>query len=143
MSVARILARKGTVVYTAFPQQTLQEAAAELAKRKVGALVVLDDAERVIGLIAERDIVEAIAHGGVQALDEPVLRHMKSNWRFATEQDSIDEMSETMTQERCRHMPVLREGRLAGVVSIGDVVKHRIEAIDAERVALREYIATA
>ncbi len=143
MSVARILARKGMVVYTTTPQQSLQEAAAELARRRIGALVVLDDAERVIGVIAERDIVEAIARGGASALQDQVLLHMQSNWRFATEHDSIDDMSETMTQERCRHMPVLREGRLAGLVSIGDVVKYRIETIDAERVALREYIATA
>ncbi len=143
MSIGRILAMKGVDVYTATPNQTLQEAAAELVEKGVGALIVLGADREVLGLIGERDIITAVARHGAAALQEEVGRHMQVNCRFVHEHDSIDEASDTMTDERCRHLPVMRNGRLAGVVSIGDIVKYRIEAIEAERMALRHYIATA
>jgi CBS domain-containing protein len=143
MSVGRILAMKGVDVYTATPGQTLQDVAAELADKGIGALVVLDESGEVVGLIGERDIVSAVARHGGAALQQEVASHMQTNCRMANEHDSIDEASDTMTEERCRHLPVLRNGRLAGIVSIGDVVKYRIETIEAERLALRHYIATA
>ena len=143
MSVARILAMKGTDVVTTTLHQTLQEVAAELVSRGIGALVVLDFGGEVAGLISERDIVAAIAIHGAEALDDEVSRHMTKNCKLATGADSIDDTIETMTLGRCRHMPVLRNDRLAGLVSIGDVVKYRIDTIEAERLALREYIATA
>ena len=143
MSVARILATKGTDVVTTTLHQTLLEVAAELVNRGIGALVVLDFGGEVVGLISERDIVAAIALHGAGALDDEVSRHMTKNCKLATEADSIDDIMETMTLGRCRHLRVLRNDRLVGLVSIGDVVKYRIDTIEAERLALREYIATA
>ncbi len=143
MCVARILASKGADVFTTHPRQSLQDAAAELASRGIGALVVLDFDGEVAGLIGERDIIAAVAQHGARALQDPVSLHMTVSCKTAREDDSLDETMETMTLERRRHLPVMREGRLVGLVSIGDVVKYRIDAIEAERIALREYIATA
>jgi CBS domain-containing protein len=143
MSVGRILAMKGVDVYTATLDQTLQQVAAELIDKGIGALVVLSASGDVVGLIGERDIVSAVARHGAAALEQDVATHMQANCRMANEHDSIDDASDTMTVERCRHLPVLRNGQLAGIVSIGDVVKYRIETIEAERIALRHYIATA
>ncbi len=143
MCVARILATKGAEVYATHPQQSLQDVAAELVERGIGALVVLDFDGAVVGLIGERDVIAAVARHGAQALQDPVSRHMTRACTTVREEDTIDDTMETMTMARCRHLPVLRDGRLVGLVSIGDVVKYRIDSIDAERLALREYIATA
>jgi CBS domain-containing protein len=143
MTVALILAHKGAQVHTTSIRHSLLDAAAELARRSVGALVVLDDDHKVAGVIGERDIVRAIAAHGVEALSDEVSQHMNRNFRIAHERDGIDETARTMTVERCRHLPVLREGRLVGVVSIGDVVKWRMEAIERERQALHDYISHA
>jgi CBS domain-containing protein len=143
MNVARILARKGNEVATTTPGRTLLEAAGELTRRGVGALVVVDGSGALVGLIAERDIVSAVARFGVDALFEEVGRHMTLDPASIGEEDSLDVTMETMTIGRRRHLPVLRQGRLAGIVSIGDVVKCRIDEIEAERQELRHYIATA
>ncbi len=143
MTVALILAHKGGQVYTASSAHTVQQVAAELAARGVGALVVLDDVDNVVGIIGERDIVRAVGARGAQALSDPVTAHMDTNWTYVTEDDSLDDTAKTMTVERRRHLPVMREGRLRGLVSIGDVVKWRMEMIEAERQALHQYIATA
>ncbi|HTO79316.1 MAG TPA: CBS domain-containing protein [Methylocystis sp.] len=143
MSIARILALKGAEVFTTTPEQILKEAAAELAQRGIGALVVIDSWGGVAGVISETDILAAIAARGADALNERVESHMGRNFRFLSEHDSVDDAMETMTIERRRHLPVLREGRLVGLISIGDAVKYRIDTIDAERRALHQYIATA
>lgn len=143
MNVARILARKGAEVVTTTPRRTLLDVSVELTRRGIGALVVVDFDDDVVGLITERDIVGAIARYGVEALLDEVSRHMTANPLVIAEDDSVDATMEAMTVERRRHLPVLREGRLAGLVSIGDVVKYRIDEIEAERQALRQYIASA
>lgn len=143
MSVARILAKKGNEVVTTTPHQTLLDVSAELTRRGIGALVVVDLEDEVVGLIAERDIVGAVARYGVEALYHEVSRHMTVNPKMVADDDSVDVTMEAMTIGRRRHLPVLRNGRLAGLVSIGDVVKYRIDEIEAERRALRDYIATA
>jgi CBS domain-containing protein len=143
MTVAHILAAKGAELFTAHPELTLQEVAAKLTDNRVGALVVLDSRDQVVGLVAERDIVAAIARAGVQALQDEVKLHMDLDFKSVAEQGGIDEAMEIMTESRCRHLPVLRRGRLVGLISIGDVVKHRIERIESERLALHEYIAKA
>lgn len=143
MTVARILARKGANVVTTSPRRTLQEVATELIRHGIGALVVLDPEGEIIGLIGERDIVNAIARRGVLALLDEVSRHMSTRPRVVAEDESVDAAMEIMTVGRCRHLPVVRNGRLAGIVSIGDVVKYCIDKIEAERLALREYIMTA
>jgi len=143
MSISRILAHKGEEVYTTTPEQIMREVAGELARRGIGALVVLDRWGDVVGVISESDVVAAVADRGADAMSDSVASHMARNFRFLTEEDSVADAMETMTAERRRHLPVLREGRLAGLVSIGDVVKYKIETIEAERHALHEYIVRA
>ncbi len=143
MTVASILAAKGRCVVTTRPHRTLQQASAELTLHKIGALVVTDANDEVVGLISERDIVAAIANRGADALFDTVAQHMQTNLKLAAEDDTVDSTMETMTVERRRHLPVLCDGRLTGLVSIGDVVKYRIELIETEQRALRDYIATA
>jgi CBS domain-containing protein len=143
MTVARILREKGRDVLTTQPHRTIKEVAALLAAKGVGAVVVSDAAMSVLGIVSERDIVRAIGAGGASALEEPVSRHMTSKVTTVTENASIDDIMEMMTNGRFRHLPVVEHGRLVGIVSIGDVVKRHVNAIDTERKALREYIASA
>ncbi|MBV8473429.1 MAG: CBS domain-containing protein [Hyphomicrobiales bacterium] len=143
MTVARILKEKGRDVVITQPHRTLKEAAALLAERRVGAAVVSDAAAAVLGIISERDIVRAIGAGSSSALEEPVSRYMTSRVSTVTENTSIDNVMEMMTTGRFRHVPVVEEGRLVGIISIGDVVKRHVDALDNERRALRDYIATA
>lgn len=143
MTVATILSEKGRHVVTTSPNATLQEIAVELMRHGIGALVIVNDDGAVIGLIGERDLVSAIAAGGADALNEPVSLHMQVNPVSAYENDTVDSTMQTMTLERRRHLPVLREGRLAGLISIGDVVKYRIRVIEEEHRSMREYIAQA
>lgn len=143
MTVARILALKGSDVVTAQPHLTLREAADVLVRHRIGAVVVADAARKVLGILSERDIVRAVSAGGGEALSDPVSRHMTAKVITAAEDQSIEETMGVMTESRIRHIPVLRDGRLVGVVSIGDVVKIRLEAIETEHRALREYIASA
>ncbi|MGO4869510.1 MAG: CBS domain-containing protein [Roseiarcus sp.] len=143
MDVARILSEKGRDVLTTQPHRTVKEVAALLAARGVGAAVVSDDAIGVLGIVSERDIVRAIGRGSASVLEEPVSRHMTAKVSTVTEDTSIDLVMEIMTNQRFRHLPVVENGRLVGIVSIGDVVKRHVDAIDSERHALREYIASA
>ncbi len=143
MTVAHILADKGRDVITTPPHRTLREVVAMLAAKGVGAVVVADASMNVLGILSERDVVRVVAHDGAAALDDQVSRHMTPKVATVTREASIDELMEIMTEGRFRHLPVVEEGRLIGIVSIGDVVKRHISAIDSERQALREYIATA
>ncbi len=143
MTVARILAEKGRDVLTTQPHRTLKEVVDLLAARGVGAVVVADDSMSVLGILSERDVVRVIAQNGAAALDDQVSRHMTPKVITVTRNDTIDHLMQTMTAGRFRHLPVVEEGRLIGIVSIGDVVKRHVDAIDIERQALKEYIATA
>jgi CBS domain-containing protein len=143
MTVARILAGKGRSVVTVQPHRSLAEAAALLVERHIGALVVADADQAVLGIISERDIVRATVRHGASALENPVSRHMTAKVVTCTPEAALEELMETMTEGRFRHLPVMEDGRLVGIVSIGDVVKHRIAAVEAEHQAMREYIATA
>jgi CBS domain-containing protein len=143
MTVARILTEKGRDVLTTQPHRTLQEVAELLGARGVGAVVVSDAVANVLGIISERDIVRAVGAGGAAALADPVSRHMTARVTTITEDTSIDEVMHTMTNARFRHLPVVEKGRLVGIVSIGDIVKRHVDALNHEREALREYIATA
>ncbi|MGD0564378.1 MAG: CBS domain-containing protein [Roseiarcus sp.] len=143
MTVARILREKGRDVLTTQPHRTLKEVAALLAAKGVGAVVVSDAAMSVLGIVSERDIIRAIGSGSVSVLEEAASRHMTSKVTTVTENASIDHVMQIMTEGRFRHVPVVEHGRLVGIVSIGDVVKRHVDAIDSERRALREYIASA
>ena len=143
MTVARILAEKGREVFTTQPHRTLKEVIDLLAAKGVGAVVVADASMSVLGILSERDVVRAIALHGAAALGDQVSRHMTPKVTTVTREDTIDHLMQTMTEGRFRHLPVVEDGRLIGIVSIGDVVKRHVSALDSERQALREYIATA
>ena len=143
MTVGQILKEKGRDVLTTLPYRTMLEACELLASKGVGAVVVSDATKTVLGILSERDVVRAMANGGSAALQDPVSRHMTHRVTTVTEEASIDEVMETMTNGRFRHIPVVEQGRLIGIVSIGDIVKRHVHALDNERQALKEYIATA
>jgi len=143
MTVARILKEKGREVETAAPHHTLREVIARLAEKRLGALVVSDATRAPLGIVSERDIVRVLAERGPAVLDEPVSTHMTRNVQTVGEDASVDEVAATMTNSRFRHMPVVTEGKLVGIVSIGDVVRRQVDALHHEREALRTYIASA
>jgi CBS domain-containing protein len=143
MTVARILDEKGRDVFTTQPHRTLKEVIGLLAEKGVGAVVVSDASLSVLGILSERDVVRVLAKQGASALDDPVSRYMTPKVITARREDTIDHVRQTMTAGRFRHVPIVEDGCLIGIVSIGDVVKHHVNQLDSERQALREYIATA
>lgn len=140
MNVATILKAKGTDVSSVSPETTLRDVAVLLTARRIGAAVVMQD-KKVIGIVSERDIVKAVASGGSNALDAPVRDVMTSRVVTCGLNDSVDELMDSMTMGRFRHLPVIEKGELIGIVSIGDVVKHRIAETVMETEAMRLYIA--
>jgi len=140
MLVAEILKDKGDAVYVISPDLDLSQACAELDRRRVGALIVCS-VDKVVGVLSERDVVRAVARDGAAALSRPVQDYMTSDVVFATPGETVEILMGRMTDRRIRHLPVLREGVLAGVVSIGDVVKLQIEAATREAESLRTYIS--
>jgi CBS domain-containing protein len=144
MTVKAILSRKGNDVITVEPTVTLSAAVNILAEHRIGALVVLAGAdEQVAGILSERDIVRALAQRGPGALQEAVGQVMTRRVVTCTESDTVAALMERMTQGKFRHLPVVERGKLVGLVSIGDVVKHRLGEMEHESNALREYILTA
>jgi CBS domain-containing protein len=143
MNVEHILSEKGREVATIAPHTTLMEAARTLSERRIGALVVSDAGNPVLGILSERDIVRAVAASGAAALQEPVSRYMTAKVVTCTSSSPINDLMETMTKGKFRHVPIVENGRLVGIVSIGDIVKFRVAEIENESRALREYIATA
>ncbi len=141
MLVSQILKDKGDLVFTASPQETVGAAAALLHTRRVGAMVVLDADEAIVGILSERDIVRVIAKEGAGALNKPIAACMSAEVIFAQPEESIDILLERMTDRRIRHLPVVREGRLVGIISIGDLVKYKINEAQAEAEGLKAYIA--
>lgn len=143
MSVEQILAGKGSAVVTIGPDHTLAEAVACLNERRIGAVVVVDGSGSVMGIISERDVVRAIASSGAGVLGDKVSSRMTAKVVTCLPTSGIDEIMGLMTDGKFRHVPVIDGGRLAGIVSIGDVVKQRLAAVEAEHRAMRDYIATA
>jgi CBS domain-containing protein len=143
MTVKAILSRKGRDVVTIAPTANLSEAVALLADKRIGAVIVTGADDRVAGILSERDIVRALGERGAAALGDNIAAVMTRKVTTCTEADTIAAIMERMTTGKFRHMPVVEQGRLAGVISIGDVVKFRVEEIERETDALREYIATA
>lgn len=141
MLVSQILKDKGDLVFTASPQETVGAAAALLHTRRVGAMVVVDGDEAVVGILSERDIVRVIAKEGASALTRPIAGCMSAEVIFAQPEETIDALLERMTDRRIRHLPVVRNGRLAGIISIGDLVKYKINEATAEAAGLKAYIA--
>ena len=143
MSVKTILSTKGSEVITIGPNATLEDAIAILTKHRIGAVVVLGADQRVIGILSERDIVRALADRSAAALKEPLAQTMTRVVVTCGEGDTISEIMERMTRGRFRHVPVLEQDRLVGIISIGDVVKQRLGEMERESEALRDYIQTA
>ena len=141
MLVSQILKDKGDLVFTASPQETVGAAAALLHTRRVGAMVVVDAEEAIVGILSERDIVRVIAKEGAGALTRPIAGCMSADVVFAHPEESVDALLERMTDRRIRHLPVVRDGRLAGIISIGDLVKYKISEAQAEAEGLKAYIA--
>jgi CBS domain-containing protein len=141
MLISHVLREKGVQVHTLTEAATLEQAAKELDHRRVGALVVTEEGGAVIGVLSERDIVRQIARRGAACLGERIGAAMSRSVVTAHSQETVDEGLARMTDRRIRHLPVVDGGRLSGIVSIGDLVKHRIEAVEAEAAALQDYIA--
>ena len=143
MTVKNILSTKGTDVATIEPQVSLYAAAQRLAERKIGALVVTCAEGRVIGILSERDIVHKLAVHGAAALDMPLSEAMTRKVATCNQADTISSVMERMTQGKFRHLPVVEQNRLIGIVSIGDIVKQRLGEMEREQSAMRDYIQTA
>ncbi len=143
MNVETILRSKGSAVAKISPQATIREAAALLRRERIGALVVSGDGAKLEGILSERDIVHGLADRGPTLLDTTVEELMTRRVFTCAPRDSVADLMAMMTEQRIRHIPVLRDGALAGIVSIGDVVKHRLDEMEYETSSLRSFIAGA
>jgi CBS domain-containing protein len=145
MNVKAILAAKkqGGDTIGIEPTANLAAAAKLLVENHIGALVIRGAGGRLSGILSERDIVRALSEQGAAALDSPVGQVMTRDVETCGEDDSVASIMERMTAGKFRHMPVLRNGKLAGLVSIGDVVKQRVDEVERESEAMRDYIRTA
>jgi CBS domain-containing protein len=142
MNVAAILKAKGTAVETATSDITLADAARQMAACRIGALVIVDDRQEIVGIVSERDIVRELAQHGAEAGMRPVSSAMTRNVVTCRRDDTIEYLMEQMTAQRFRHLPVVEDDALIGIVSIGDVVKNHIAEVEMEKTALRDYIAS-
>ena len=143
MTVSIILARKGREVVTVELGATLGETVQILAEKRIGAALILGADRRIAGIISERDVVRALAEDGANALNLPVSGAMTRKVETCSEGEAVSSIMERMTAGKFRHMPVVDQGRLVGIVSIGDIVKHRVHEMEHESRAMRDYIQTA
>ena len=143
MIVKSILSAKGGEVNSIEPTATLDIAVKTLAEHKIGALLVLGPDRRVIGILSERDIVRVLAERGASVLSQPLAQVMTRKVITCSQSDSVGVLMERMTTGKFRHLPVIEDEQVIGVVSIGDVVKHRLQEIEHESAALRDYIQSA
>jgi CBS domain-containing protein len=140
MQISVILENKGPSVATITRDASVAVAVAEMARLNVGALVVSSDGRAVEGIISERDVTRALGSLGGALLEKPVAAIMTTEVRTVSPNDEVESLAIMMTEHRLRHFPVLKDGALAGIVSIGDVVKSRIEELEQDREALYKYI---
>mgnify|MGYP000498301188 CR=1 FL=1 len=140
MTVAVILARKGRDVVTTTPDSKLADVCELLETKGIGAVVISHGGGKVDGIFSERDFLRAMARKGAGALDRPVSEFMTEKVVTCQPDDSVAELMRHMTDGKFRHLPVVEDGRLIGIISIGDVVKERIAEAEAEASAMREYI---
>jgi CBS domain-containing protein len=143
MNVETILRTKGSAVATIRPDETVGAAVQQLIDRNIGALVVSKDGHSVDGIISERDIVHGLADHGTTLLSLKVAEMMSRRVVTCALSDSVDQLMAEMTNRRIRHFPVVQDGRLRGIVSIGDVVKNRLDEVEYEARSLRSFIAGA
>jgi CBS domain-containing protein len=141
MFVSSILAEKGNDVVSILASDTVAALAARLTERRIGAVVVCGPDGRISGIVSERDVVQALARRGAAALGGRVAELMVTNVETCEPDDTLEHVMQVMTARRIRHLPVMQRGRMTGIVSIGDVVKHLIAETKHEAEALRQYIA--
>ncbi len=141
MLVSQILRTKGDLVFTIGPNETVAAAAALLHTRRVGAMVILDETDSVVGILSERDIVRVVAEQGGAGLSTPVSACMTRDVLFASPTETVQALLTRMTDRRVRHLPVCKDDRLIGIVSIGDLVKVKIAETEAEAETLKAYIS--
>lgn len=142
MQIAQLLRRKGQEVATVPRDATVSAALGLLAERGIGALVVSPDGRVIEGIVTERDVVRALPGRGAALLDEPVSAVMTAEVRTCVPTASVHDLARTMTDHRIRHVPVVEGDRMVGIVSIGDVVKARLDELEQERAQLVDYIQT-
>ena len=140
MRISDLLRVKGTQVVTVPPDTTVQRLVTVLAEHRIGAVVVSGDGASVDGIVSERDIVRALALRGTAVMSEQVTAIYTADVHTVTPETELDDVARMMTEHRVRHAPVTVDGRLRGIVSIGDVVKSRIGELESERAALTDYI---
>ena len=140
MFVSDILTQKGGLVFSAAPATSVGEIAQQLSVRRIGSVLVLNEHSSVVGIVSERDLVRAFATHGARAMELEARQVMTRDVVTCHPDDSIDEVMQTMTSGRFRHIPVVHHGELLGLVSIGDVVKARLEETEHETEALKAYI---
>jgi len=143
MTVSIILAYKGREVVTIEPSASLASAVGLLAEKRIGSVLILGAGLRVVGILSERDIVRALAERGGEALAEPVSQTMTREVWTCNENETVSNIMERMTEGRSRHVPVVDQGQVVGIVSIGDVVKHRLHQMERDSAAMHDYISTA
>ena len=139
MLIASILRRKGSTVVSVAPEATVTHLLTELSRHDIGAAVVARE-DTLLGIVSERDVVRGLGRHGPGLLSVPIADIMTTDVYTCTTEDTIEEVSEAMTLRRFRHVPVLSEGRLTGIVSIGDVVKSRLRALEEDKAQLESYI---
>jgi CBS domain-containing protein len=142
MKIDDIIRKKGADVVTIAPAATVSELIDLLAKHNIGAVVVSDDGTTIRGIVSERDVVRRLASEGTGVLTKAVSEIMTANVKTCGTEDSLESTAETMTYGRFRHLPVVADGKLVAIISIGDVVKHRIDQLTDERNHLLEYLHT-
>jgi CBS domain-containing protein len=140
MRITDVLRGKGDLVVTITPEKTVRELLDALAEHRVGALVVTTGAGQVAGIVSERDVVRHLQSTGAELLDSPVRSIMTADVHTCTPDTYVDDLMVMMTERRIRHVPVIVDGHMVGIVSIGDVVKHRIGELQTERDHLTAYI---
>jgi CBS domain-containing protein len=143
MTVKAILESKGHDVFTIGPNEMLSAAVELLAQHRIGAVVVTNGDRKIVGILSERDIVRVIGTQGASSLDQTIRQVMTPKVSICNENHTVNDVMEIMTRGRFRHLPVEKDGLLDGIISIGDVVKARIEEVEREAEQIREYIATA
>ena len=141
MTVSSILDEKGRKTFCMTANTSVEGVLSELANKKIGAVLITNADDSIAGIMSERDIVRALAAKGASILADPASRHMTSDVVTCGEDDTISSVMEKMSAGRFRHIPVIRDGRLTGVISIGDVVKKRIEQAEKEAEDIRSYIS--
>jgi len=141
MFVSDILSQKGGLVFTVTPGTTLAQIAQQLSTRRIGSVLIMAEADTMVGIVSERDLVRALASHGAAALELEARHVMTRDVQTCHPDDPIEHVMETMTQGRFRHLPVVDHGELIGLISIGDVVKARLEETRHETEALKAYIS--